>query len=183
MEGLRTAVITGDFETFKALVDAWKSDAYFVVSWVIFWLETDDVKWIEYCKPVQTYRNGTSLLSSAVVKDKPNIVLSLLRSGFDVNYSAPISNTTPIEVVRSKQTAKYLIEFGCDPPRYDSSGYYSNFATDVINARNRIRHRAIITLGANRCRSRYRAKGGFTDVLQIIARCVWSARLSEFVWD
>jgi hypothetical protein len=181
MMELLDAVDSGDFETFKAIVDSKLYDNFTCIEVALYRIE-DDPKWIEYCEPFYVSNTGVSFLNNAVCCNQPNVVISMLKRGALVNHRSRFSGDTPIDCARSKQLVKILIEHGSDIPR-NSLTVYAQFATDAINARDRIRHRAIITLGANRCRSRYRAKGGFADVLQIIARCVWSARLSEFVWD
>jgi hypothetical protein len=59
----------------------------------------------------------------------------------------------------------------------------NNIASDALQARQQLRQNAICILSAKRCRSRRIAgSAGFADVLQIIARCMWGARLTEDFW-
>jgi hypothetical protein len=177
MEELREAVSVGDFETVKALVDSKIVRLKRAYEYFIFDCEFDDPRWIEYLEPIYT-TGDISRLNQAVARNKPKCALSLLKRGAYVNHRSIISHKIPIECAGTKQMVKLLIEYGSDRPSIE--GALAKFATDVIDSRNHIRQCAIITLYAGRCRSRYCAKGGFADILQIIARCVWSARLSEF---
>lgn len=112
-----------------------------------------------------------SRLNQAVARNKPKCALSLLKCGAYVNHRSVI----PIECAGNKQMIKLLIEYGSDRPSIE--GALSKFATDAINSRNHIRQCALITLCATR------GFAALRDISQIIARCVWSARLSEFNWD
>jgi hypothetical protein len=58
-----------------------------------------------------------------------------------------------------------------------------NITSDALQARKQLRQATICILDAKRCRSRRIASSaGFANVLQIIARCMWNARLTEDFW-
>jgi hypothetical protein len=169
LESLRN----GDFESFKAI-----SVIYPTI--IDQWFETivfncpDDLKWIEWCA-TRTIRIFTqSTLDLAISKGKRNISYYLLRRLECISSIKLYVFGVDPSIVR--------VAIDCGITKTTDVNYYEEYPS-AICARQQLRQNAICILGAKRCYSqRIACSAGFADVLQIIARCMWSARLTEEFW-
>ena len=149
-----------EFEAFATLYPL----AFNKASDHVMGLCSDDPKWIKRC--VDNDQNACiPLLHTAVRHDKLNIVKYMAMNGVQLGLS--------IDHFRSRQMARLLIDCGSAL----STRLENLWVNESIQARLSYRHCAILTIGAKRCHSPIHR-----DVLQIIARCVWSARLCESFW-
>lgn len=171
MEVLKKACLDGDFEAFKASTStARKLDILFCVQT----FAPDDPIWLNHCLLINPTLSLLMLRGLCIKNDKQNMVRYLVKQkGVSLDYLNRFAKYG-LDGSPSVSMCRVLIDLGAT--KIDDAHRYHRICKESIADRNRCRHCALITLCASRCRSRYR------DVLQIIARCVWSARLTEDFW-
>jgi hypothetical protein len=172
------SVSNKDFDTFVCILNTNLDDFHDHYNSLLTFCKEDDPKWVKVFlfsekKEIAFRQYVRDTADIFVTKNMVCIVRYLLRN----EYMSP----NWLNCAGKKPMARLLIDFGAKPP--PRTNLPVKYCKRAIRARQQLRQNAICILGAKHCRSRRIAGNpGFADVLQIIARCMWSARLNESFW-
>jgi hypothetical protein len=158
------------FDAFVCILNTKPHCIFLAIDYVLLYGE-DNPKWINACNDKELITWHLCTYAQVIIeRNMINVTRYFLRE----NYISP----NWLVCATTKPMARLLIDFGAiRPPKKHLPIKQCKRA---IRARQQLRQTTICILGAKRCRSRRIA--GFADVLQIIARCMWSARLTESFW-
>lgn len=170
---LKQACKDGDFEAVK--VNASMVSQY-DIPYIVLRYAPDDPIWLNYCLLIAPSMSRLLMRGLSIRGGKKNIICYLVTEiGVSLDYLDRFGDYGLDDAdFCSASMQRILIDLGATKMRSDCANFGK--CKTAISNRHRCRHSALITLSASRCRSDIR------DILQIIARCVWSARLTESFW-